>query len=124
MLLRGVAHVVNYGRGIASETKQYYKEKKEAEAGVAGTSEAGDAAYLDNNEDEADWALDDAIDRDKFDEAEEGLPSYEAAPGDELLQSSITNEMAALENAHSEAFQVHSDIEKELPYPVILPQRM
>ena len=116
--------MVNYGRGIASETKQYYKEKKEAEAAIGNTSEADNAERLDNDEDENDWALDDAIDRDDLDEANQDLPSYEAAPGDELLQLSITNEMAALEKAHLEAFQVHSNVEKELPYPVILPQRM
>ena len=122
MLLRGVAHIVNYGRGIAAETEQYYKEKKEAKIGASLPSDSADSEQPDEN-DEDDWALDDAIDDDGADEPAKRPPSYEAAQADELLQPSITNELAVLEKAHSKAFQVHTAVEKELPYPVILPQR-
>ena len=122
MLLRGVAHIVNYGRGIASETEQYYKEKKEAKLGAGLQIESADPGQPDEN-DEDDWALDDAIDEDGADESGRRPPSYEAAQADELLQPSITNELAVLEKVHSKAFQVHTAAEKELPYPVILPQR-
>jgi hypothetical protein len=122
MLLRGVAHIVNYGRGIASETEQYYKEKKEAKLRAGFQSDSADSGQPDEN-DEDDWTLDDAIDEDGAEESEQRPPSYEAAQEDELLQPSITNELAILEKAHSKAFQVQADAEKELPYPVILPQR-
>lgn len=124
MLLRGVAHIVNYGRGIASETKQYYKEKRETEAAGATTSEADDVGQLERNEaDEDDWALDDTIAGNYADETKEQPPAYDAARGDELLQWSTTEEITKLENEHAEAFHVRGDVEKELPYPVILPQR-
>lgn len=116
---------VNYGRGIAAETKQYYQEKREAQAAAASASDADITGQVERNEaDEDDWELDDTLEEDDLDEAKEQPPAYDTSQGDALLQYSTSGEMAKFENAHAEAFQVRGDVEKELPYPVILPQRI
>lgn len=124
MLLRGAAHIVNYGRGIASETKQYYKERKEYGTTIDDNA-PNEVKYSEGEADEADWALDDAIDDETKTVNEQGQapPPYDAAQEDKLLDRSITEELSTLQKAHSKAFRVSPEAETPLPCPVILPQR-
>ena len=80
MMLRGVAHVVNYGRGIASETKQYLKEKKESNN--SKNQDENDDQSSENANDE-DWELDDALE--DTDSRRESLPSYEQTQAEQPL---------------------------------------
>ena len=50
MMSRGIAHVVNHILGIASETKQYYKEKKETSSDH--TEKRNDSLNTEDDEDE------------------------------------------------------------------------
>ena len=123
MLLRAAGHLVNYGRGIASETKQFYKERKEAGTAVNDKPPSTDVEHLEDEDDEDDWALDDAIDEiDGRKDQEQRPPPYEVAQEEQLLNRS-TDELLTLHKAHSKAFHVSSETETPLPYPVDLPQR-